>query len=1131
MDRLIWIVVPAGHDDGTGALRANVAVMPRLSSATLAAAGMASWPPPELASATFWIDIAEDADQAPDFTLRATLRPIAEATLWARYFPPDTPIRPDNGVAAEARLLVHSAGEDGAAAEEIFRRAAAAPMGIDGERHAAIANAVAVALASNPLSVPAPPPPPARTMDVPTRETLDFHDRVGLLREHPTVQKALGLILALEIPAPPTDLPARGLVRVRCEGLSAGIPAIVSPWTAYELSAARFMARSTEAVDAGMVPIGDAVIGERRAAGAGTWRVLTVDVDAAVGAMRDLADRAAADGAREAPRLPALRTGGIALSRSDMAAAMNARHARLRVARADAADGEAEPGLDAEQLLLGFRLDVQRDGDVWRSLSVREASYLVNGVPLAAGQVIEEGHIKAGAAFDHGDGILRTDDIVARWTGWSHGLRRPGFVRNEFDTAAPDEEMRLGWDFKAVEGAQPRLRFGGRYRLRLRAADITGGGLDLNDPLAERHVTGMIAFGRYEPIPSPQIFAADETPPAPGEGETQIVLRSDRGLTPAQFAAANPTYPAQAGRVLQPPSGSIGMAEQHRMLDGMAPKESWGIVAPVLTGVDPASRLALPDAAASGVAAFASELPGPSLMAWPKWPEIVTKQIIAQAPRDPLEPVLGWRGNNLVVALPPAGTVEVELSSTLRPGFEAHMAARLDLNPAAAAAARDGRHPLVTPAISVQVTHAVRKPLRDPDASLTAVRDPGATAATLLPTIDLFGVDAESTSKLELSADWTEFDDAITTEVKGRSIRDIVIDRGDRAFADPITHEFGDTRHRRVRYTPRAVSRFRHCFYEFEPDEWFVATPTNVTTTSILSSAVPPILRSPAAASALRWSSAEDTAAGTITRVRDGLIRVAMERPWFASGEGEMVAVIVAADVPVPNLHDLVSEVGADPIWQAGAPPRWLKPDRLTDAAGAAVQLLLPGLSDPVLAIPYPVSFDAIRDRWVCDIGFRDFGDTIYAPLVRLALARYQPESLDGCLVSGVTRTDFVAALPSRSLSIRIADGRVEALLAGVGPAGPRANIVEVVLEAGSDAGITAAAPSLLSGVEGIPGWHAIAAVTTTLGSAGSIPLPAARGSLRVRVTEFEDLILSPAANAADPMVRRAVFADAVLLP
>lgn len=1135
MDTLIWVIVPNGHAAGTSAINANIVVMPRLESTSLAAAGMASWPPAELATGKIWLDFT-DADGAARPPIAATLSLAAEPGLWERYFPAETPISPGQDGARDARaFVVHALANDAAIAEQIFREVANAPLAQEGQRHAAHVAAVAAALTRNPVGPPPPCPGARRATSSAARGGLpEFHDTLGLLREHPTMQKALGLILPVQIILPAQPLPVTGFIKVRWDGAPAGIPTIVSPRTAYELSDGRFLPQSTDSIVAGMVPIGDAAVGERVADESPHWRVMTVDVVSAAGVMRDAASRlqARADaGAETAMPLPALRTGGISIARIGLQAEIDARHAGLQAHRVATADTT----LGADDLLLGYRLDVQRDGDSWRSLNLRRASYKVDSFAIAAGSVLEEGHLKAGAAVDYGDGQLVTDDIVARWTGWSATIQRPSYMVDPTDAdLAPGH---LTWKFDGVASTLPRLRFGARYRLRMRTADIAGGGLDANDPLAERCATGVIPYGRYEPIASPQLLAPTEGSYLPGESDASIVIRSDVGLTPAQFAAANQQYAAGPVRSLTPPLTTVGMAEQHQMFDLLAADKVWSIVAPVLSGADPKSRLALADPAAGGVAAFVPGMPTSITRAWKEWPSVSPKRILAQALSDPLEPQISWRDDDLAVSLAQAATTSIELSSTLRQGLEGHIAAQIFAAPGAAAAgiaaAREGRSPLVTPSIAVTVTHAVRRPLKDPSGTLAGIRSKGETRATLTPSMTMLGLDPESTGRLEISADWSEPDDATTVQIVGRMVKAMSIDRGAADLPEALRHEFGDTRHRSIYYTAKAISRFRNCFFESEPDEWFTAKPLKAAV-EVPNSDTPPIVKILRTFPSFVWTVDAPTAPATIVHKRGALLRVELGRPWFMTGEGEQLAVIVAPDgVPSASLQNQLSEAGRDPIWQTGTPARWLRADQFGLASGPAMQVTPPGAAGNVIAVPHVVSFDQGRGCWFCDIAVAGIGDASYAPLVRLALVRYQAASLDGLSTSRIMRTDFVPLLPSRTLTIdRSAPLAVTAILAGLGPEREAGNRVEYVLET-APAGVPLDAPSAVFGVTDSPSvWRAVDAnpVVAKLGAAAHIAIPQKSGQLRLLVSEVDGFVARGDVTSADPLERRVIFTDLVAL-
>jgi hypothetical protein len=77
----------------------------------------------------------------------------------------------------------------------------------------------------------------------------------------------------------------------------------------------------------------------------------------------------------------------------------------------------------------------------------------------------------------------------------------------------------------------------------------------------------------------------------------------------------------------------------------------------------------------------------------------------------------------------------------------------------------------------------------------------------------------------------------------------------------------------------------------------------------------------------------------------------------------------------------------------------------------------------------YPPSFDAERNLWYADL-LIDTGDA-YWPFVRLALARYQPESVPNAHLSRVVQTDFVQVPPRREAEISIAEPTVHVKVSG----------------------------------------------------------------------------------------------------
>jgi hypothetical protein len=80
----------------------------------------------------------------------------------------------------------------------------------------------------------------------------------------------------------------------------------------------------------------------------------------------------------------------------------------------------------------------------------------------------------------------------------------------------------------------------------------------------------------------------------------------------------------------------------------------------------------------------------------------------------------------------------------------------------------------------------------------------------------------------------------------------------------------------------------------------------------------------------------------------------------------------------------------------------------------------LPG-GPSVSVAPHAVGYDEVRRLWYCDIEINP-GDS-YFPFVRLALARYQPNSIEGVHLSRVVLADFAQLAPGRTVGVSAVAG------------------------------------------------------------------------------------------------------------
>lgn len=1094
MSRLILVPVPGTTATGSPVVR--VVVVPELDAAdSVAATPLADWPG-LLADASF--EVTVDAG-TPTAQPAQPVQPVHEAdpAAWTAFFAA-LPVLPVGTPVIGAAPTVTRSTAQAAAVEATYAAAANASLTAGSSAPDSFQGTVAGELAANWVAEPGDTAEPAPAPATPRggRGPADFHQVLSLLREHPAVLRNLGLVFDLPLTA---ELGRTGTLLVRWPNPPAGLPEVVSPRAAYEVDENRgLLPASTRLVRAGVLDLGDTA----------AFATTTLDVDGAVGRLRDAARTVTAQVPAGGPpaSLPALRSAGVVLMRNGLADDLATRRTRANAVNEAPSLEEAEP-LHAEDLMLGLRLDVRRRGaETWTSLNRREATYRVGGRDLP-GPPEEEGHIKFNAAVRHEDDVLRADEVVARWTGWS--LAAPS-SRPDRRGSAPERAslpFDFDWTFEVPRGSLLPLRFGTSYHLRARVADLAGTGVVPEDP-DSTHGTPAVTYVRHEPVLPPTVTLAeghDPTDLGPGGSVDHLVVRSDA-----------PDYPANHARVLAAPLTTLDIAEQHGMLDGSDSTTFGHVLRALETG--------LPDPAAEGITLFPVPEPG-SLDArteqpgWAgEWPDAAPKTLTLEAVEVTADqPVrLDPTGAVVRVRLAPAEQLTLALSSFLKDGFDSHLAVHHwrsgspdDGNPVL-----NGRHPMASPAHELTLVHAVRRPLAVPSGALQPQRRPDGTSAVLAPSSPLLGVHANSTVQLQVTAAWTEVDDDVRTPRSGVKVQDVLIDRGDDALRAVLVHELGDTRHRQVAYTLTAVSRFRHLYRPDEDAAQFV-TVAELPAVSVPNTArpAPPVIHATVPA----FADTNQVEGGLLRRHRrGGLLRVELARPWFLSGEGEQLGVVVER-----------CEIGRDPVWDT--PPLADRVLSASDLAGTPVTVQHPE-AGPVSVLGVDAAL--VGDRWAADVALPGPAAASYRPFVRLALTRFQPSSIDDAhAVSTVVRTDLVQLLPDRTLTVDTTGADLVVTLEGLGPAGPVTNRVDVIVETLAGAG-DAEVSVLGAAPEGLVAWTAVGtAVTGRLGV--PITVPRATGDrIRLRVREVEEaLTLDGATAASGELGERVVYTELVPVP
>jgi hypothetical protein len=179
-----------------------------------------------------------------------------------------------------------------------------------------------------------------------------------------------------------------------------------------------------------------------------------------------------------------------------------------------------------------------------------------------------------------------------------------------------------------------------------------------------------------------------------------------------------------------------------------------------------------------------------------------------------------------------------------------------------------------------------------------------------------------------------------------------------------------------------------------------------------------------------------------------GGLRVYLKRPWFSSGDGEMLGVALWCTGELDQASrdrykSYFTQWGMDPIWQAaplfGAPAIGQFPDRVAEAQDVSLDET-PGFN--VNVVGYPVQFDPIRQLWYADLTVD--ASMHYSPFVRLALVRYQPDALPDARLSRVVLADFAQLTPGRAVVVHPHPAHAKILrvqISGVAPLGPNAKI------------------------------------------------------------------------------------------
>ncbi|WP_299406932.1 hypothetical protein [uncultured Roseobacter sp.] len=701
--------------------------------------------------------------------------------------------------------------------------------------------------------------------------------------------------------------------------------------------------------------------------------------------------------------------------------------------------------------------------------------------------------------------LVKIGELVFAWSGWSLTAPRPGLAistaaddhPDAADSAAPPG-LPLETNFAVHPKSLPVLRFGHEYRARVRVADLAGNALPLEEGDAKipPEASGAHVFRRYEPVPAPSNALVDGAGglerPDDGESMGRMAIRSFN-----ETEADNTVVTAaEIRRHIVPPRTSQVMAEQHGAIDvdGVPDPGQY----PMLASRD--DNLAEIDVLHEDPLTNSSDLVkysvGPEGLSLPYLPDWLARIAVVRLDFDPKEgvtqrfevpyyegagkwpdaapfklrifeqpgEVAGFDAStrSLNVPLDKAEMMRIRISHRLkdadldlmaiwqtmrtRPGLANDLQANLQER------ILRGDHWMITPWLEMELVHAVQKPLVRPGfLSLGANRAKGATEATINYRSP---VHAKSTAKVELLGRWRDPSD-VPAEGPPRVLNQSSSAFDTRLYRDSFPngelrvvgpHAFGDTRFRRVQYRLEAPTRFPEFMppaIRQQPDVMKVTSDPGVALIPNASSPPPPEIVE--VTPTFGWTRTTNGSRTSSFRSGGGL-RVWLKRPWFATGFGEMLGVVIANSSSTKGqitgpLLKYVTQWGIDPIWRSGtinsaSPPAGAFPDRLVGgpipidrspqfvpdeerelvpAFAQLKNLFLPESGGArVDVVPHPVNYDPGRGLYYCDIRVRP--GSSYYPFIRMALARFHPVSVNSAHLSAVALADYMQIAPDRLL-------------------------------------------------------------------------------------------------------------------
>lgn len=178
---------------------------------------------------------------------------------------------------------------------------------------------------------------------------------------------------------------------------------------------------------------------------------------------------------------------------------------------------------------------------------------------------------------------------------------------------------------------------------------------------------------------------------------------------------------------------------------------------------------------------------------------------------------------------------------------------------------------------------------------------------------------------------------------------------------------------------------------------------------------------------------------GKVDMTRFADVRIRIKRPWFSSGEGEKLAIVLAREGDEKRWQGNDQMMVQAPFTRWGADPIWVGTQGETELAGLMqfdldrcrhvregfkYDLPVPSSectpscasSTPVLLLAFEPHFDVDREEWFVDVPLRRRNSA--DPFVRFVLVRYQPHTTQGIEKVSTPVEAWAKLLPERKVEL-----------------------------------------------------------------------------------------------------------------